>query len=89
MTKHLHPNSPMTNTQANRAIYLDFESEGKKLASGEQPPPVLGGVLVDGCYKPTLLHDDLKEVASALHWGYAMLNDYLHDFTSKPCARNA
>lgn len=78
MPKHLPSNSPMTNTQAHQAIYLDFESEGEK-GSGEQPPPVLGGVLVDGCYKPTLLHEDLMEAASVRHWGYAMLNDYLHE----------
>ena len=60
----------------NRAIYLDFESEGEKL-NGEHSPPALGGTLVDHVYTPTLLHPDLAYAAEARTWSHATLADYL------------
>ncbi|MDG2029517.1 MAG: hypothetical protein P8J45_00790 [Phycisphaerales bacterium] len=62
--------------EINRAIYLDFESEGEK-RNGTQPPPVLGGVMVETIYTPTLLHPDLAHAAEAKEWAHTTLADYL------------
>jgi hypothetical protein len=62
--------------EINRAIYLDFESEGEK-PNGPQPPPVLGGAMVENIYTPTLLHPDLAYAAEAKEWGHTTLADYL------------
>ena len=59
-----------------RAIYLDFESTGKK-PNKEQPPPVLAGVVIEGVYAPTLLDPDLAHASEANEWGQATLADYL------------
>ena len=58
--------------EINRAIYLDFESEGEK-RNGTQPPPVLGGVMVETIYTPTLLHPDLAHAAEAKEWAHTTL----------------
>lgn len=59
-----------------RAIYLDFESTGKK-PNKEHPPPALAGVVIEGVYAPTLLDPDLAHAADANEWGHASLPDYL------------
>ena len=59
-----------------RAIYLDFESTGKK-PKKEHPPPALAGVVIEGVYAPTLLDPDLAHAADANEWGHASLPDYL------------
>ena len=62
--------------EINRAIYLDFESEGRK-RSGEPSPPVLGGAMIENVYTPTLLHPELAHAAEDKGWGHATLGDYL------------
>lgn len=62
--------------QARRAIYLDFEGEGQR-RNGEQPPPILGGVRVDGVYAPTLLHPNLSDAAKSRGWAHVSLPNYL------------
>ena len=66
----------LTTEEINRAIYLDFESEGKKL-NGEEPPPILGGAMIEGVYTLTLLHSELANAAEARGWGHTSLADYL------------
>lgn len=67
---------PLRTKAIQRAIYLDFESEGEK-PNGEQPSPVLGGATVEGVYVPTLLHPSLKNAAEFRGWGFDSLADYL------------
>ena len=67
---------PLSTKAIQRAIYLDFESEGEK-PNGKQPPPVLGGATVEGVYVPTLLHPSLKNAAEFRSWGFDSLADYL------------
>ncbi len=68
--------TPLTTEEINRAIYLDFESEGRK-RTGEEPPPTLGGAMIENVYTPTLLHSDLASAAAARGWGHASLADHL------------
>lgn len=60
-----------------RAVYLDFESEGQKL-NGDTPPPVLGGARIEGTYTPTLLHSTLADAATSRGWKCVTLEEYLH-----------
>lgn len=73
--------------EINRAIYLDFESEGEK-PNGPQPPPVLGGAMVENIYTPTLLHPDLAHAAEAKEWGHTTLADYLKSIHDQANAEN-
>ena len=66
----------LNDEQARRAIYLDFESEGQT-RSGDHPPPILGGVRVDGVYAPTLLHPSLGGAPKSRGWAHVPLPDYL------------
>ena len=66
----------LTTEEIKQAIYLDFESEGKK-RTGEEPPPTLGGAMIENEYTPTLLHSDLASAAEARGWGHASLADHL------------
>lgn len=73
-----------------RAIYLDFESEGTK-RNGDQPPPVLGGAWIDSVYVPTLLHSSLKSAAEAKvsqGWRHASLADYLQTMYEQAANEN-
>lgn len=67
---------PLHTEEIQRAIYLDFESEGEK-RNGDQPPPMVGGTLVEDVYTPTLLHCDLIPAAKAKGWDQAPLANYL------------
>jgi hypothetical protein len=78
---------PLTTEEIRRAIYLDFESEGKR-RNGEQPPPILGGTSIDGVYTPTLLHSDLLHAAKARGWGHSALADYLKAICEQATAEN-
>ena len=70
-------NSMMLSTEEiNRAIYLDFESKGKK-RDGTQPPPALGGTLIETVYKPTLLDPALQHAATFRSYGHSSLKNYL------------
>ena len=69
-------NKMLTTEEIDRAIYLDFESEGKK-NNGEQPPPILGGTLIENVYTPTLLDPSLQHAATFKSWGHSSLPDYL------------
>lgn len=73
--------------QARRAIYLDFEGEGQR-RSGEQPPPILGGVRVDGVYAPTLLHPSLSDAAKSRGWAHVSLPNYLTAIHSQAVSEN-
>jgi hypothetical protein len=70
-------NSMMLSTEEiNRAIYLDFESKGKR-RDGTQPPPALGGTLIETVYKPTLLDPALQHAATFRSYGHSSLKNYL------------
>ena len=77
----------MNKEEINRAIYLDFESEGEK-RNGEQPPPAIGGTIVENVYTPTLLHPDLAHAAEARGWGHASLAEYLKAIHDQATAEN-
>jgi hypothetical protein len=77
----------MNTEEINRAIYLDFESEGEK-RNGEQPLPALGGTIVENAYTPTLLHPDLAHAAEARKWGHATMADYLESIHDQATAEN-
>ena len=73
--------------EIDRAIYLDFESEGEK-RNATPPPPVLGGVMVETIYTPTLLHPDLVHAAEAKEWVQTTLPDYLKSIHDQAKAEN-
>ena len=76
--RRLYDNAEIMNISTediDRAIYLDFESKGKR-PNKEQPPPVLGGTLIEGVYTPTLLHPDLAHASHANEWSHAAVTDY-------------
>ena len=66
----------ITTEEIDRAIYLDFESKGKK-PNKEQPPPAFGGTLIEGIYTPTLLDPDLVHAAHANEWDHATVTESL------------
>lgn len=68
-----------------RAIYLDFESEGRK-PDGEDAPPAVGGTLIEGDYVSTLLHPALENAAEERSLAYATLNDYLRSIQERSVA---
>ena len=77
----------MNTEEISRAIHLDFQSEGEK-RNGGQPPPALGGTIVENVYTPTLLHPDLAHAAEARSWGHASLAEYLKAIHDQATAEN-
>ena len=70
-----------------RAIYLDFESEGRK-PDGEESPPAVGGTLIDGVHAATLLHPDLENAAEEQSLEHSTLADYLKSIHGRSIAEN-
>ena len=77
----------ITTEEIDRAIYLDFESKGKR-PDREQPPPVLGGTLIEGIYTPTLLHPDLVHASRANEWSHATITDHCESIQDQAKAEN-
>ena len=66
----------ITTEEIDRAIYLDFESKGKR-PDKEQPPPVLGGTLIEGNYTPPHHAPHLVHAAHANEWDHATVTESL------------
>jgi len=77
----------ITTEEIDRAIYLDFESKGKR-PNKDQPPPVLCGTVIEGIYTPTLLHPDLTHASRANEWGHATLADNCESIQQQANAEN-
>ena len=77
----------ITTEEIDRAIYLDFESKGKR-PNKDQPPPVLGGTLIEGIYTPALLHPDLVHASRANEWGHATLAEHCESIREQANAEN-
>lgn len=88
--RRLYDNAKIMNISTediDRAIYLDFESKGKK-PNAEQPPPALGGTLIEGIYTPTLLDPDLVHASRANEWGHATLTEHCESIQDQAKAEN-
>ena len=70
-------NKPISLTEAERAIYLDFEGEGASKKTVQAPPPVLGGECCEGRYRWTLLDTDFAARADRDGAPHADLSGYL------------
>jgi hypothetical protein len=69
-------NCPITSAEATRAIYLDFESPGRK-KDGFDPPPVLAGVLFDSRYESFVLRSEWRAVCVAKQLLCLSLDEFL------------
>lgn len=78
--------SPISEDEAARALYLDFEGPGNA-RNGEARMPILAGVLCEGVYSATLLD---KRLAAAMRdrddVAFEGLDDFLESLLCK--ARN-
>ena len=71
-------NRPITEEEAQRAIYLDFEGRGAPHGQ-PAPPPVLGGTLIEGEYTDTIVSEELAQVAIGRSRDFVPLEEYLED----------
>ena len=69
-------NRPITEEEAARAIYLDFEGRGKTPGS-EDPPPAFAGILVEGKHSFNVNDPKLKDFAQSGHAEFQPLDDFL------------